>query len=196
MLLISLYCTIAYLIGSISSAIIVCRLAGLPDPRTVGSQNPGATNVLRMGGKKVAVFTLLGDMLKGVIPVLVVRKINPTLPAEILGPVMVSVVLGHLYPIFFDFKGGKGVATALGATCGLSGILGSLILFTWIIVVAIFRMSSLGAVVAAVLAPFYAFFIVGHVFAIPMLVISVLLIFRHQANIKRILSRTEPKIGA
>lgn len=195
MLFTILYCVMAYLVGSISSAVIICRIAGLPDPRTTGSKNPGATNVLRTGGKKIAAITLLGDVLKGLIPVFVIKKVAPSLSAEILGPVMVAVVLGHLYPLFFDFKGGKGVATALGAAFGLSWLLGFSMLMTWILIVALFRISSLAALVTAVLAPFYAFFLVGHFFAIPMSVMSALLIFRHQANIKRILSKTEPKMG-
>ena len=187
------FCFAAYCIGSVSSAILVCRLAGLPDPRTAGSKNPGATNVLRIGGKKAAIATLAGDVLKGVIPVLIAMQINPS--AAFVGPVMVGVVLGHLYPLFFHFQGGKGVATAIGALFAFSWPVGCMFLATWGVVALLFRISSLAALVAAFLVPFYTAWWVGVPFAIPVGIISAFLFSRHRSNIQRLWQKTEPKIG-
>jgi len=188
-----IFCLFAYCIGSFSSAVIVCRLAGLPDPRTTGSKNPGATNVLRLGGKKAAVATLLGDALKGVIPVLIALQINPA--PEFVGPVMVSVFLGHLYPVFFGFQGGKGVATALGAILAMAWPVGLMCVGTWGLVVWCSRFSSLGALVAAALAPVYAGLWLDIKFAIPVFVMSIFLLWRHRGNIKRLLQGAEPRVG-
>jgi len=193
MLILIIFCMFSYAIGSLSSAIIVCRLSGLPDPRTVGSKNPGATNVLRVGNKKTAILTLLGDVLKGVIPVLIIKHINP-IPLYV-GAVMVAVVLGHLYPVFFQFKGGKGVATAIGAILALCWPVGLLLLATWGIVFKLFKYSSLAALVMALCAPFYIYLILNLQFAMPVLIISGLLFWRHRANIQRLIAGTEPKVG-
>lgn len=189
-----LFCVLAYCIGSISSAVIVCRCMGLPDPRTRGSKNPGATNVLRLGKKKAAIATLLGDVVKGVVPVVLVIKINPS--STWIGCVMVSVFLGHLYPVFFRFQGGKGVATAFGIMVALFWPLGIMLLGTWGITLFCFRISSLAALTVAVLAPFYTMCFLGNQFIIPVTVISVLLGWRHRENIKRLIQKKEPKIGA
>jgi len=143
----------AYLVGSLSAAIITCRLMGLPDPRTQGSNNPGATNVLRVGGKKAAAFTLLGDAIKGVIPVLIAQWMEA--PSHILALVALAAFLGHLYPVFFGFRGGKGVATAFGVLIALSWPVGLAVLGTWLLLTKLFKISSLSALIAAVLLPFY-----------------------------------------
>lgn len=192
MLLTLLFCILAYLIGSISSAIITCRLMGLPDPRTQGSKNPGATNVLRVGGKKAAIITLLGDALKGVIPVAIAMIVRPS--PLFVGLVMISVFLGHLYPIFFGFEGGKGVATAIGAILGLSWPVGIMVILTWGLIAFWFRISSLAALTAALLAPFYVWMWMGFKFAVPVAVMSAILFWRHKANIQRLLAGIEPKL--
>ena len=180
----------SYLLGSISAAIITCKVMGLPDPRTLGSNNPGATNVLRIGGKKAAAITLIGDMLKGVIPVLIAMLFT----AEILTLALVATAafLGHLYPVFFGFKGGKGVATAFGAITAISWPVGVAMLLTWLTVAYGLKLSSLSALVAAVLAPFYFWWLSGSDILIIMgSFISVLLIWRHRSNIKRLIEGTE-----
>ena len=181
---------IAYLIGSVSSAIIVCRLMGLPDPRKEGSHNPGATNVMRIGGKKAAAITLAGDALKGLLPVLLAK----TLGVEnlILAFVVFAAFLGHLYPIFFGFKGGKGVATSFGVFLGVSWILGLAVFSTWLLVYKISKISSLSALVAAVLTPLYAWLLVGDTYLVSVFIlISVVLLWRHKSNIKRLLAGEE-----
>ena len=150
---------VAYLLGSISSAIIVCRLMGLPDPRGEGSGNPGATNVMRIGGKKAAAITLLGDMLKGLIPVLLAQALN--VGPLILSAVVLAAFLGHLYPIFFGFAGGKGVATSFGVLLGANWMVGLAVLLTWYAVYKLFKISSLSALVGASLAPLYVYLIMG-----------------------------------
>ncbi len=192
MLMLVIFCLLAYAMGSLSSAVIVCRLAGLADPRSLGSKNPGTTNVLRIGGKKAAIATLMGDVLKGVIPVLIAIHTNPMV--WFVGAVMLATFLGHLYPIFFDFKGGKGVATAVGTLFALSLPLGLMAVLTWGIVVYCSRLSSLGALAAALLAPFYTAWLLNVEYAIPVLIMSLFLFWRHRANIERLLKRTEPKI--
>ncbi|QSA97363.1 glycerol-3-phosphate 1-O-acyltransferase PlsY [Methylococcus sp. EFPC2] len=184
----------AYLLGSVSSAVIVSRLMGLPDPREQGSKNPGATNVLRLGGKKAAIITLLGDALKGLIPVLIAVSLGVS--AEILAAVGLAAFLGHLYPVFFGFKGGKGVATALGVLGGFSWTIGLAVLGTWLVVAWLSRISSLAALVAAALAPAYVWALVGSPALVGVTVVmSVLLIWRHQDNIRRILKGEESRIG-
>lgn len=183
----------AYLLGSISSAIIICRLMGLPDPRSQGSRNPGATNVLRLGGKKAAAFTLLGDMLKGLIPVATARILGADDLA--LGAVALAAVVGHLYPIFFGFQGGKGVATLLGVLLGMSWWLGLVWAISWLSVTALFRISSLSALVATSLTPLYCYWLLGSpwLFASTVL-LAVLVIWRHRSNIQNMLHGTESKI--
>ncbi|ESS70285.1 glycerol-3-phosphate acyltransferase PlsY [Methyloglobulus morosus KoM1] len=180
----------AYLLGSVSCAIITCRLMGLADPREQGSGNPGATNVMRIGGKKAAGITLLGDMLKGFFPVYLanVLGMSPSLQAL----VGLAAFLGHLYPMFFGFKGGKGVATSLGVLLGFSWILGFTVIGTWLLVYKLRKISSLSALTASVLSPIYAWFILGDkVIAGAALVMTVLLLVRHKGNIRRLLAGEE-----
>ena len=184
---------VAYLLGSLSSAVIVCKLMGLPDPRTQGSGNPGTTNVLRMGGKKAAVITLVGDVLKGVIPVLLAKWVG-ILPVG-LALVTLAAFLGHLYPLFFHFKGGKGVATAAGCITALAWPVGVALIVTWLIVALCFRYSSLSALVAAVLAPFYTWYFTNPEYTMAVVLISVLLLYRHRSNIRKLLAGKESKIG-
>lgn len=183
---------IAYLIGSISTAVIVCRVMGLEDPRTTGSNNPGATNVLRLGGKLPAALTLLGDALKGLLPVVVTAMIVQHPPTIAL--VAIAAFIGHVYPVFFNFEGGKGVATAFGALFGVDLTLGLLALVTWIAVLLCFRMSSLAALVTFLLVPIYLLTNGEPIYAGAYVLITLVLIYRHRANIQRILSRTEPKL--
>ncbi|WP_047688241.1 glycerol-3-phosphate 1-O-acyltransferase PlsY [Vibrio sp. ZOR0018] len=182
----------AYLLGSISSAVLICRLLRLPDPRNMGSNNPGATNVLRIGGKKAAIAVLLCDMLKGTIPVWgsYYLGIDPIL----LGLVAIAACLGHMYPIFFHFKGGKGVATALGAIAPIGLDLTVFIILTWVSVAFLFRYSSLAALVTVLLAPFYTWLIKPQ-YTLPVAMLCGLIVFRHHQNIKRLLAGTEPKVG-
>lgn len=184
---------IAYLVGSVSAAILICRLMNLPDPRETGSGNPGATNVLRVGGKLPAALTLLGDALKGLLPVAITGLIVPHPPTVAL--VAMAAFLGHLYPVFFDFRGGKGVATALGALFGLSMQIGLLATVSWLVICIAFRISSLAALVTFTLVPFILL-TAGHTaFAIVYVVIAGFLVYSHRENIKRILAGTEPKLG-
>ena len=182
----------AYLLGSISSAVLICRVLRLSDPRDVGSNNPGATNVLRIGGKKAAIAVLLFDMLKGTIPVWVgyYLGIDPIL----LGLVAITACLGHMYPIFFHFKGGKGVATALGAIAPIGLDLTGLIMLTWVVIALLFRYSSLAALVTVLLAPFYTWLIKPQ-YTLPVAMLCCLIVFRHHQNIKRLFTGTEPKFG-
>ncbi len=181
---------VAYLLGSISSAVIVCRLMGLPDPRQEGSGNPGATNVMRIGGKKAAGITLAGDMLKGLIPMLLAHGMGASTSVLVL--VGLAAFLGHLYPVFFAFQGGKGVATAFGVFLGLDWRVGLAVLATWLLVYKLGKISSLSALTAAVLAPLYVWLLLPAVqFTYAAAFISALLIWRHQSNIKRLLKGEE-----
>lgn len=182
----------AYLMGSLSSAVVLCKMAGLPDPRTQGSGNPGATNVLRFGGKKLAAMVLVIDILKGVLPVVIacVLGLNQTW----LAATALAAFVGHLYPVFFSFKGGKGVATALGGFLALSPLMAGATLLTWIAVFAVSRISSLSALTAAALTPLYSIWIIESVTARwIVLAMAVLLIYRHKANIQRLLAGEEGK---
>jgi glycerol-3-phosphate acyltransferase PlsY len=180
--------------GSLSSAVIVSRLSGLPDPREQGSKNPGATNVLRLGGKKAAIITLLGDAIKGLTPVLVAKSLSA--PVEIVAAVGLAAFIGHLYPVFFGFKGGKGVATALGVLGGFSGWVGLAVLGTWLLTAFITRYSSLSALVAAMLAPMYVWTLLhSEVLTGAALSMCLLLISRHRGNILRLLKGEESRIG-
>jgi glycerol-3-phosphate acyltransferase PlsY len=184
----------AYLLGSISSAVVVARLMRLQDPRTVGSGNPGATNVLRYGGKRAAVLTLIGDVLKGVVAVVITRLVvhDETIVAAAMG----AVFLGHLYPVFFGFKGGKGVATALGAYLGFDPILGGILAGIWLLVALISRYSSLSALVAAVLSPLLLWWRHPQIAVVGVgVAVALLLFWRHRENVRRLLSGTETKIG-
>lgn len=189
-----LYVTLAYCIGSVSSAILVCRLWQLPDPRTEGSNNPGATNVLRIGGKVPAIITLLGDALKGVIPVLL--AVHFELPAVLISAIMLAAFLGHLFPAFFGFQGGKGVATAIGAILALSWQVGLCVIATWLAVVAITRISSLGAICASIAAPLIAYgFLSNPFYTATIGIMTVLLLYRHKGNIERLIRGQESKVG-
>lgn len=184
---------LAYLTGSVSSAIIVCRVMGLADPRENGSGNPGATNVMRIGGKKAAAITLAGDALKGLLPVMLAKLLDVN--SLLLAAVVFAAFLGHLYPIFFGFKGGKGVATSFGVTLGVDWLLGLAVSGTWLAVYKIGKISSLSALVAAVLTPFYVWFIVQDAYLVAVFVlISSILLWRHRSNIQRLLSGEETKI--
>ena len=194
---------IAYLIGSVSFAVVVSKCMRLPDPHSYGSGNPGATNVLRTGNKRAAVLTLLGDALKGFVAVVLARMIlgeeslSSSLNSWILCGVVVAVFLGHLFPIFHGFKGGKGVATACGILFGINWILGLATLATWIIVAKFMRYSSLAALAAAVFGPIYFVFLFGfHPIGIALLVVCALLIWRHRSNIHNLMNGKESRIGS
>jgi len=184
----------AYLFGSISTAVLIARAMGLQDPREVGSRNPGATNILRYGGKTAAVLTLIGDILKGVIPVLIARALAAD--AVIITLCGFAAFLGHLFPVFFSFRGGKGVATALGVWFALNPWVGLALLATWILMALLFRYSSLAALTASAAAPLYvAWLSPGTPYLATMIVMSAILIFRHRSNIRNLIAGTETKIG-
>jgi glycerol-3-phosphate acyltransferase PlsY len=194
---------IAYLIGSISFAVVVSKCMRLPDPHTYGSGNPGATNVLRTGNKLAAALTFIGDALKGYFAVMLARiilgdqSLTSTLSSWVLCGVVIAVFLGHLFPIFHGFKGGKGVATACGILFGVNVILGAATLSTWIIVAAFMRYSSLAALAAAVFGPIYFVFLFGfQPMGIALLVVCLLLIWRHRSNIRNLMNGTESRIGS
>jgi glycerol-3-phosphate acyltransferase PlsY len=188
------YILAAYLIGSLSSAILVCKTMGLPDPRTQGSHNPGATNVLRISGKKAAFITLLGDTLKGFLPVFIARCLE--INNEILILIALAAFLGHLYPIFFHFKGGKGVATALGGWLAFSYAAGICWIGTWLIVAILFRYSSLAALTASFMVPIYIAYVTGNTFiTVITAIMSLLLIYRHRTNINNLIAGKEHRIG-
>jgi len=184
---------LAYLMGSISSAILIARLFGMSDPRTVGSGNPGATNILRQGNKAAAAATLIGDMAKGILPVVLARLITDD--ATTLAMVAGAAFLGHLFPVFFRLKGGKGVATALGVYFGLNIWMGLALVLTWLLSAAIFRYSSLAAILTAVISPLYAWhFLPGTAYLIMSFLIALLLVWRHHGNISRLINGSEDKI--
>lgn len=190
---------IAYLIGSIPFALISSWIFKLPDPRTYGSKNPGATNVLRSGKKAAAVVTLLGDAAKGWFAVGLTQIFASiyNMGEEVTAAVALAVFLGHVFPVFLRFRGGKGVATAIGVLLGLNPILGLAAILTWIAVAAIWRYSSLSALIAAILAPVYAYFIFSFTSAITLavLLMSLVLIWRHQTNIANLIAGRESRIG-
>jgi glycerol-3-phosphate acyltransferase PlsY len=192
----------AYLIGSISFAVVVSKCMRLPDPYSYGSGNPGATNVLRTGNKRAAVLTLLGDALKGFLAVILARlvlgeaMVTQGAAAWIFCGVVIAVFLGHLYPLFHGFKGGKGVATACGILFGINLTLGLATLATWLIVAFFLRYSSLAALAAAVFGPIYFVFLFGfQPMAIALSVVCALLIWRHRSNIRNLMNGTETRIG-
>lgn len=186
---------LAYLFGSISSAIILCRIAGYPDPRRQGSGNPGTSNILRLYGKKAAAITLAGDLLKGLLPLLIGRALQ--VPEVILASLGVAAFLGHLYPIFFQFEGGKGVATFIGILYGLAWPAGVAFMFVWVVIAATFRYSSLSALVATALSPALVFIMVpSYAYLTATLLMAGFIFWRHQANIRKLLSGTERKIGS
>ena len=184
----------AYLLGSISSAIIACRVMGLPDPRTQGSNNPGATNVLRIGGRKAAAITLLGDSLKGFLPVLTCQLLGRD--AEVMALAGGAAFLGHLYPVFFGFKGGKGVATALGVQFGWGWTIGAAVGATWLFMAKVANISSLAALISMALAPLYIWLLWPAPELIGMqILITLLLIWRHRSNIRNLISGAEGRIA-
>ena len=185
----------SYLIGSIASAILVCKIMGKPDPRSEGSGNPGATNILRLHGKNAAIFTLLGDALKGFIPVFIVNILG--FNEMIIALAGLGAFLGHLYPVFFQFRGGKGVATFVGLLFAGHWLFGSCFAAIWFSMAALFRYSSLAALTAAVLIPVIAFIVTNAIYlSASYAFMSILLLWRHQANIKHLLAGTEGKLGA
>ena len=193
LLLIIAMVILAYIIGSVSSAILICKLLALPDPRTTGSKNPGATNVLRLSNKFTAVTVLLFDVLKGGLPVWGAYFLG--IEPWALGFIGVAACLGHMYPIFFDFKGGKAVATALGVLVPLGFGLAGLLIITWLFVAKITKYSSLAAIITVSIAPFYTW-LLKPLYVYPVIMISVLIIFRHKDNIVRLLKGEESKISS
>ena len=194
---------LAYLIGSLSFAVIVSKLMRLPDPRSYGSNNPGATNVLRSGSKPAAVLTLLLDALKGYLPTMLVGRFafelglqEPATADTVIAFVGVAAFLGHLFPVFFRFQGGKGVATALGVLLAYEPLLGGLTLVVWLVMAAVFRYASLASIVAALLAPFFTMLIFDRaIIAVAVGCMSALLLWRHWRNIVKLMSGHESKIG-
>jgi acyl phosphate:glycerol-3-phosphate acyltransferase len=194
---------LAYLIGSISFAVVVSKCMRLPDPHTYGSGNPGATNVLRTGNKLAAALTFVGDALKGYFAVMLARvllgdtSLTTTLSSWVLCGVVLAVFLGHLFPIFHGFKGGKGVATACGILFGVNLILGIATLSTWIIVAVFLRYSSLAAIAAAIFGPLYFVFLFGfQPMGLALLAVCLLLVWRHRSNIRNLMNGTESRIGS
>ena len=191
---IALYITLAYLIGSFSTAIVTCKIMGLEDPRSTGSNNPGATNVLRHGGKKAAIITLIGDMLKGLIPVLLAQQLSSD-------PIVIALVglfalLGHLFPLYYGFKGGKGVATYYGVLLGFNWLSGLIALGIWLVLAALIKISSLSALVSIVSASFILWYFTTSVeLTAALAVMSILVFWRHKKNIIRLLQGEEVKIG-
>ncbi len=189
---------LAYLLGSVPFAVVCSRLFGLADPRSYGSKNPGATNVLRSGNKGAAAMTLLGDMAKGWLAVFLAQKYGAGYGLEqgSVGLVALAVFFGHLYPVFLRFKGGKGVATAAGVLLAIDPVLGLATLGTWLFIAFTLRYSSLAALVAAAAAPMFAFFLWGSDVMLPVVgIIAMALIGKHWANLQRLMAGTEPKIG-
>jgi glycerol-3-phosphate acyltransferase PlsY len=190
----------AYLLGSISFAVVVSKCMALPDPYTYGSKNPGATNVLRTGNKKAALFTLLGDALKGWLAIAIARMVLGTETSGslewVLCAVIIAVFLGHLFPLFHSFRGGKGVATACGILFGINFFLGLATLSTWLIVAFFTRYSSLAAIAAALFAPLYYIFLFGfHPVVLALVIMCALLIWRHRSNIQNLMNGSETRIG-
>lgn len=183
-----------YLLGSISTAIIVCRAMGLPDPRSQGSNNPGATNVLRIGGKQAAAWTLAGDFAKGIVPVVLTKLLG--LSAASVAAVGVAAFLGHLFPIFFQFRGGKGVATAAGVLMGLSWQAGVAAIITWLVVAKVLRISSAAGLLATMATPLYLWwFDTSPATMIAGAIMGILVLWRHRENIRRLMRGTESNIG-
>ena len=186
----------SYLLGSISSAIIICKIAGLPDPRTKGSKNPGATNVLRIGGKKIAALVLFLDGLKGALPVILAHYFGLSLFESTI--ILLCAFLGHVFPIFYGFKGGKGVATFLGGLIGLNFLVGLTFSIIWLFIAKVIKISSIAALTATLLSPIYFYFITSHNLQAAQVIflINLFIYFTHRANIKRIMSGDEGVIGS
>lgn len=182
---------VAYLFGSLSSAVVICRLYQLPDPRTTGSNNPGATNVYRLGGRIPAALVLVGDILKGTVPVYISYWLG--IAPLALGFIAIAACLGHIFPLYFGFKGGKAVATAFGAMLPIGPELAGLLIVSWCVALFIWGFSSLAAIVAVVLAPLFTFFI-KPAYTLPVAMLAVLIVIRHQANIRRLMAGQEPRV--
>ena len=189
-----IYALAGYLVGSVSTAIITCKLMGLEDPRSVGSNNPGATNVLRHGGKKAAIITLIGDMLKGLAPVIAVTMIDPAAGAIALTGL--GAFLGHVFPVYYGFKGGKGVATYYGVLLGFSWMAGIAALLVWLLTAFVSKISSLSALVSALSAPFILWYS-SHSPELTLMLglMTALLFWRHRSNVRNIIDGKEHKIG-
>ena len=186
------FISLGYLSGSVCSAVIVSRIFDLPDPRTEGSKNPGATNVLRLSGKKYAIIVLVADMLKGLFPVLIASLLASPITA---GFTCFAAVMGHMYPVFFDFKGGKGVATAIGALLGLDFMLGIVVAAVWLVIANFSRYSSLASLLAMIFAPIIAVAMTQNINILPPIaLITLFIIYQHRDNITRLMDGTEPKI--
>jgi glycerol-3-phosphate acyltransferase PlsY len=191
-LIIKLTFVFSYLIGSLSFSIICARLMGLPDPRSIGSGNAGATNMLRTGNKLAAALTLIGDLLKGVLPVFMASHYSQDI--QVISAAMLGVFFGHLYPLYFGFKGGKGVATSVGILIGLHWPLGLSMAGLWLGTLAITRVSSLAALITAAISPIATYFWLGKDFAITVMIIAILQFWTHRSNIQRLLSHKEPTV--
>ena len=186
----------SYLLGSISSAIIICKIAGLPDPRTKGSKNPGATNVLRIGGKKIAALVLFLDGLKGALPVILAHYFGLSLFESTI--ILLCAFLGHVFPIFYGFKGGKGVATFLGGLIGLNFLVGLTFSIIWLFIAKVIKISSIAALTATLLSPIYFYVITSNNVKATLVIflINLFIYFTHRENIKRIISGDEGEIGS
>ena len=183
----------SYLIGSISSAVIICKVLGIPDPRTKGSKNPGATNVLRLGGKKIAAFVLTFDGLKGATPVIIGHYLELGLTQLTL--ITLCAFLGHIFPVFFRFRGGKGVATYLGGLIAINLLAGLIFSVIWLLVAKVLKISSLAALIATALSPFYFYLITGDLKSTTIIgLISLLIFYTHRDNIKRLINKDEDVI--
>ena len=183
----------SYLIGSISSAVIICKVLGIPDPRTQGSKNPGATNVLRLGGKKIAAFVLTFDGLKGATPVIIGHYLELGLTQLTL--ITLCAFLGHIFPVFFRFKGGKGVATYLGGLIAINLLAGLIFSLIWLLVAKVLKISSLAALIATALSPFYFYLIIGDLKSTLIIgLISLFIFYTHRGNIKRLINKEEDVI--
>ncbi len=194
MILNLLYILAAYLIGSFSSAVVVCKVMGLSDPREGGSNNPGATNVLRLHGKPAAIITLAGDLLKGLLPILIGKMIG--VPHAVLAFMGLAAFLGHLYPVFFGFEGGKGIATFIGVIFGFAWQVGVAFMITWFIIAKLFKFSSLAALVGSLVSILaVSFFLPLPYYLITMIIMVILIFWRHKANIEKLMAGTESKIG-
>jgi glycerol-3-phosphate acyltransferase PlsY len=189
-----LFAGLAYLIGSLSTAIITCKIMGIKDPRTTGSNNPGATNVLRHGGKKAAIITLIGDMVKGLIPVLIVIQFQTdTLVIALTG---LSALLGHIFPVYYGFKGGKGVATYYGVILGFNWLVGLIAVALWLVVAGLLKISSLSALVSIFLTPFILWYLSQSAeLTAAVALMSLIVFWRHKTNIRSLLQGSEAKIS-
>ena len=191
---IALFITLAYLVGSFSTAIVTCKIMGLEDPRNTGSNNPGATNVLRHGGKKAAIITLIGDMLKGLIPVLLAQQLSSD--SLVVALVGLFALLGHIFPLYYGFKGGKGVATYYGALLGFNGLSGLIALGIWLVLAALVKISSLSALISIFSASFILWYYTASVeLTAALAVMSIFVFWRHKKNIVRLFQGEEVKIG-